>query len=414
MEIKRDHYLEQLKSKEWNGMIKIITGLRRSGKSYLLFKLFRDYLNANGVEDKNIIKVVLDDLEHEYLREKHALYDHIKSQISDDDKYYVLIDEIQYVDGFSDVLNSLSHKKNVDTYVTGSNSKFLSSDILTAFRGRGDEIRVYPLSFREFMSVHDGDFDDAWDDYYKYGGLPHITRLNSEKEKSDYLKTLFAKTYLTDILDRHRIKNKEEMDELLDVLSSAVGSYTNPNKLSRSFKSVKNKSIKSSTLKNYIDYLKDAFLISEAKRYNVKGKRYINSPSKYYYEDIGLRNARLNFRQTEEKHIMENIIYNELRIRGFDVDVGVVEVFVKGKEDKTERRTYEIDFVANKGSNRIYIQSAFRIPSSEKENQELKSLRNVSDSFRKIIVVEDRIKPRRYEDGVELMGLKYFLLNDWE
>lgn len=414
MEIKRDHYLEQLKNKEWNGMVKVVTGLRRSGKSYLLFNLFTDYLKSKGIEDKYIIKVVLDDLDNEHLREKHALYDYIKSQISDEKQYYVLIDEIQLVDEFSDVLNSLLHRKNIDTYVTGSNSKFLSTDILTEFRGRGDEIRVYPLSFKEFMSVYDGDFDDAWDDYYKYGGLPHITELNTEKEKSDYLKNLFAKTYLTDILDRHRIRNKDEMDELLDILSSAVGSYTNPSKLSKTFKSVKNKSIKSSTLKNYIDYLKDAFLISEAKRYNVKGKRYINSPAKFYFEDIGLRNARLNFRQTEENHIMENVIYNELRIRGFDVDVGVVEVFVKGETDKTERRTYEIDFVANKGNNKIYIQSAFKIPSSEKENQELKSLRNVSDSFRKIVVVEDKIKPRRYEDGVELMGLKYFLLNDWE
>lgn len=414
MEIKRDQYLEQLKSKEWNGMIKVITGLRRSGKSYLLFNLFTDYLMSKGIGEKRIIKVVLDDLDNEHLREKHALYDYIKSQILDETQYYVLIDEIQLVDGFSDVLNSLLHRKNVDTYVTGSNSKFLSTDILTEFRGRGDEIRVYPLSFKEFMSVYDGDFEDAWDDYYRYGGLPYITELNTEKEKSDYLKTLFAKTYLTDILDRHRIRNKDEMDELLDVLSSAVGSYTNPSKLSKTFKSVKNKTIKSSTLKNYIDYLKDAFLISEAKRYNVKGKRYINSPAKFFFEDIGLRNARLNFRQTEENHIMENIIYNELRIRGFDVDVGVVEVFVKDKMNKTERRTYEIDFVANKGSNKIYIQSAYKIPSSEKENQELKSLRNVSDSFRKIVVVEDRIKPRRYEDGIELMGLKYFLLNDWE
>lgn len=414
MEIKRNQYLEQLKSKEWNGMIKVITGLRRSGKSYLLFNLFTDYLMSKGIGEKRIIKVVLDDLDNEHLREKHALYDYIKSQILDENQYYVLIDEIQLVDEFSDVLNSLLHRKNVDTYVTGSNSKFLSTDILTEFRGRGDEIRVYPLSFKEFMSVYDGDFEDAWDDYYRYGGLPHITELNTEKEKSDYLKTLFAKTYLTDILDRHRIRNKEEMDELLDVLSSAVGSYTNPSKLSKTFKSVKNKSIKSSTLKNYIDYLKDAFLISEAKRYNVKGKRYINSPAKFFFEDIGLRNARLNFRQTEENHIMENIIYNELRIRGFDVDVGVVEVFVKDKMNKTERRTYEIDFVANKGNNKIYIQSAYKIPSSEKENQELKSLRNVSDSFRKIVVVEDRIKPRRYEDGIELMGLKYFLLNDWE
>lgn len=414
MEIKRDQYLEQLKSKEWNGMIKVITGLRRSGKSYLLFNLFTDYLMSKGIGEKRIIKVVLDDLDNEHLREKHALYDYIKSQILDENQYYVLIDEIQLVDEFSDVLNSLLHRKNVDTYVTGSNSKFLSTDILTEFRGRGDEIRVYPLSFKEFMSVYDGDSEDAWDDYYRYGGLPHITKLNTEKEKSDYLKTLFAKTYLTDILDRHRIRNKDEMDELLDVLSSAVGSYTNPSKLSKTFKSVKNKSIKSSTLKNYIDYLKDAFLISEAKRYNVKGKRYINSPAKFFFEDIGLRNARLNFRQTEENHIMENIIYNELRIRGFDVDVGVVEVFVKDKMNKTERRTYEIDFVANKGNNKIYIQSAYKIPSSEKENQELKSLRNVSDSFRKIVVVEDRIKPRRYEDGIELMGLKYFLLNDWE
>ena len=414
MEIKRDQYLEQLKSKEWNGMIKVITGLRRSGKSYLLFNLFTDYLRSRGIEERRIIKVVLDDLDNEHLREKHALYEYIKSQILDENQYYVLIDEIQLVDEFSDVLNSLLHRKNVDTYVTGSNSKFLSTDILTEFRGRGDEIRVYPLSFKEFMSVYDGDFEDAWDDYYRYGGLPYITELNTEKEKSDYLKTLFAKTYLTDILDRHRIRNKDEMDELLDVLSSAVGSYTNPSKLSKTFKSVKNKSIKSSTLKNYIDYLKDAFLISEAKRYNVKGKRYINSPAKFFFEDIGLRNARLNFRQTEENHIMENIIYNELRIRGFDVDVGVVEVFVKDKMNKTERRTYEIDFVANKGNNKIYIQSAYKIPSSEKENQELKSLRNVSDSFRKIVVVEDRIKPRRYEDGIELMGLKYFLLNDWE
>lgn len=414
MEIKRDQYLEQLKNKEWNGMIKVITGLRRSGKSYLLFNLFTDYLKSKGIDDKHVVKVVLDDMDNEHLREKHALYDYIKSQITEDEQCYVLIDEIQFVDDFSDVLNSLLHRKNVDTYVTGSNSKFLSSDILTEFRGRGDEVRVYPLSFSEFMSVYDGDFDDAWDDYYKYGGLPHIAELKTDREKSDYLKNLFIKTYMTDILDRHKIRNKEEMDELLDILSSAVGSYTNPNKLSKTFKSVKNKSIKSGTIKKYMDYLQDAFLISEAKRYNVKGKRYINSPAKYYFEDIGLRNARLHFRQLEENHIMENVIYNELRIKGFDVDVGIVEVFFKGKNDKTERRNYEIDFVANKGSNKIYIQSPLRIPSSEKEDQELKSLRNVSDSFRKIVVVEDRIKPRRYEDGVELMGLKYFLLNDWE
>lgn len=413
MEIKRDIYLEQLKSKAWNQMIKVITGLRRSGKSYLLFHIFCDYLHSQGVDEQHIIKVILDDLENEHLREKHALYNYIKARITGEGQYYVLIDEIQFVDGFSDVLNSLLLRSNADVYVTGSNSKFLSSDILTEFRGRGDEIRVFPLSFQEFMSVYDGDFADAWDDYCQYGGLPYVAGLTSAKAKGDYLKSLFEKTYLTDILDRHKIRNKDEMDELLDILSSAVGSYTNPTKLSRTFKSAKNKSVKSATLKNYIDYLQDAFLISQAKRYNVKGKRYVNSPMKYYFEDIGLRNARLNFRQVEENHIMENIIYNELRIRGFNVDVGIVESFVK-INDKSERRTYEVDFVANRGSDRIYLQSALSITAAEKEAQELRSLRKIPDSFRKIIVVGDRAKLRKYDDGIEIMGLKYFLLEDWE
>ena len=413
MEIKRDIYLEQLKSKAWNQMIKVITGLRRSGKSYLLFHIFCDYLRSQGVDEQHIIKVILDDLENEHLREKHALYNYIKARITGEGQYYVLIDEIQFVDGFSDVLNSLLHRSNADVYVTGSNSKFLSSDILTEFRGRGDEIRVFPLSFQEFMSVYDGDFADAWDDYCQYGGLPYVAGLTSAKAKSDYLKSLFEKTYLTDILDRHKIRNKDEMNELLDILSFAVGSYTNPTKLSRTFKSAKNKSVKSATLKNYIDYLQDAFLISQAKRYNVKGKRYVNSPMKYYFEDIGLRNARLNFRQVEENHIMENIIYNELRIRGFNVDVGIVESFVKNN-DKSERRTYEVDFVANRGSDRIYLQSALSITAAEKEAQELRSLRKIPDSFRKIIVVGDRAKHRKYDDGIEIIGLKYFLLQDWE
>lgn len=413
MEIKRDIYLEQLKSKAWNQMIKVITGLRRSGKSYLLFHIFCDYLRSQGVDEQHIIKVILDDLENEHLREKHALYNYIKARITGEGQYYVLIDEIQFVDGFSDVLNSLLHRSNADVYVTGSNSKFLSSDILTEFRGRGDEIRVFPLSFQEFMSVYDGDFADAWDDYCQYGGLPYVAGLTSAKAKGNYLKSLFEKTYLTDILDRHKIRNKDEMDELLDILSSAVGSYTNPTKLSRTFKSAKNKSVKSATLKNYIDYLQDAFLISQAKRYNVKGKRYVNSPMKYYFEDIGLRNARLNFRQVEENHIMENIIYNELRIRGFNVDVGIVESFVKNN-DKSERRTYEVDFVANRGSDRIYLQSALSITAAEKEAQELRSLRKIPDSFRKIIVVGDRAKLRKYDDGIETIGLKYFLLQDWE
>lgn len=416
MEIKRDIYLQKLINKESNDMVKVVTGMRRVGKSYLLFQLFYEYLRSKGIKDKHIIKIILDDINSGYLREKHALYDYIKSKIVDKDKkYYVLLDEIQFVEGFSEVLNSLLHIPNVDTYVTGSNSKFLSSDILTEFRGRGDEIRVHPLSFKEFVSGFDGSWDEALDEFFTYGSLPQILKIKDESEKKDYLSSLFEKVYLKDILDRHRVRNQEELDELLDIISSAIGSYTNPTKLMHTFKTVKNKDIRDTTLKKYIGYFEDSFLISKAKKYDLKRKRYINTLSKYYFEDIGLRNARLNFRQVEESHCMENIIYNELKIRGYSVDIGIVETFSKDSSGTSTRNNYEVDFVVNKGSQKIYIQSALMMPSLTKEQQELKSLRNISDSFKKLVVVRDNIKLRRNTEGIETIGLIKFLLEDeWE
>lgn len=412
MEIKRDVYLNKLIRKENNGLIKVITGVRRCGKSYLLFNLFHNYLIEKGIDEDHIIEVALDDRSNKDLRDPDNILKYVKEKIKDKQTYYIILDEIQLLDEFEDVLNSFLHIKNADVYVTGSNSKFLSSDVITEFRGRGDEIRVYPLSFKEYTSVYEGTTDEAWDDYFNYGGLPLTLVYDTPEDKSDYLISLFNKVYLSDIVDRHKIRNQDELDELVNILSSAIGSLTNPTKLAKTFKSVKNKVISDKTLKKYIDYLQDAFLISKVVRFDIKGKKYINSPAKYYFEDVGLRNARLNFRQTEENHIMENIIYNELRMRGYHVDIGVVEVFGKNKENKTTKKQFEVDFVATKGSEKYYIQSAFSISNTDKLQQEQNSLININDSFKKIIVVRDNIKVRRNDYGIVTMGICNFLLDE--
>jgi len=412
MEIKRNDYLNKLISREMNGLIKVVTGVRRCGKSYLLFNIFHDYLLSKGVPESHIIEIALDDRSYKELRDPDNMLNHIKERIIDDKTYYVILDEVQLLDEFEDVLNSLLHIRNADVYVTGSNSKFLSSDVITEFRGRGDEIRIHPLSFREYTSAYDGTTDEAWDDFFNYGGLPLILSRKTPEEKSEYLNALFQKVYLSDIVDRHKIRNKEELDELVNILSSAVGSFTNPLKLARTFKSVKNKSISDKTLTNYIDYLVDAFLISKSVRYDIKGKKYIGSPSKYYFEDVGLRNARLNFRQTEENHIMENIIYNELRIRGYRVDIGIVEHYSMENGGKRSKRQLEVDFIATKGSQKYYVQSAFSMTDPEKAMREERPLNSIGDSFKKIIIVRENIKARRNEGGIMTIGIYNFLLDE--
>lgn len=412
MEIKRDLYLNKLIRKKNNGLIKIVTGVRRCGKSYLLFNLFHNHLLEEGVDEDHIIEVALDDRSNKELRNPDNMLKFVKERIVDKETYYIILDEVQLLDEFEDVLNSFLHIRNADIYVTGSNSKFLSSDLITEFRGRGDEIRIYTLSFREFVSVYDGSLDEAWDEYFNYGGLPLILSMETVEDKIEYLTSLFQKVYLSDIVERNKVRNKDELDELVDILASAIGSLTNPSKLARTFRSVKGKAISDKTLKNYIDYLIDAFLISIAKRFDIKGKRYIGSPAKYYFEDIGLRNARLNFRQVEITHIMENIIYNELRIRGYKVDVGLVEHYSTGKDGKRQKKQLEVDFVATKGSEKYYIQSAFAMNNEEKIAQEQRSLVNISDSFKKIIIVADNIKVRRNEEGITTMGLRNFLLDE--
>lgn len=412
MEIKRDAYLNQLISRENNGLIKVVTGIRRSGKSYLLFNIFCNYLKNKGIDSDHIISVALDDMRNMKLRKAEAMLEFITDNINDDNIYYIILDEVQYLEKFEEVLNSLLHIKNVDVYVTVSNSKFLSTDVITEFRGRGDEIHVYPLSFKEFFSVYDGSVEEAWDDYFNYGGMPLVLSYDNPNDKAKYLTSLFDKVYISDILERHKIKNKVELDELLDILSSSIGSLTNPTKLSKTFKSEKNKVISDKTINNYIEYLEDSFLISKAKRYDVKGKKYINSPSKYYFEDIGLRNARLNFRQTEENHIMENIIYNELKVRGFNVDVGTVSCYAKDKNGKRTLRNYEVDFIATKGKYKYYIQSAFSITNVDKLRQETNSLININDSFKKIIVIRENIKPRIDDNGITTIGIYNFLLDE--
>lgn len=411
MEINRDKYLNDLKDRMHNGMIKVVTGIRRSGKSYLIFNIFKGYLINEGVNENHIIEMEFDRKENAKYRDPDALLDYVKEHISDKGDYYVLLDEVQMLKDFEEVLNSLLHIKNLDIYVTGSNSKFLSSDVLTEFRGRGDEIHIYPLTFQEAMQNYKGDIYHGWAEYVTYGGLPLVWGMHTDQQKVRYLTDLFEKTYISDIIDHNGIEKTEKLETLLNVLASAVGSLTNPTKIEATFKSVLKSTISRNTIVQYLGYLKDAFIISEANRYDVKGRRYIGTPLKYYYEDIGLRNARLGFRQVEETHLMENAVYNELLSRGYAVDVGVVETRKRNQEGKQEKKKLEIDFVANMGSQRYYIQSAFQISDQEKEKQEKESLNNVNDSFKKIVLVRDVVKISRDEKGIVTMSIFDFLMD---
>ena len=408
--IKRDLYLKRLIDRMDNGSIKVITGIRRCGKSVLLFDIFAEHLKSVGIDDAHILKYALDDIKMRKFRDPEKLYDDITAKLVDQWRYYLLLDEIQFVDDFSELMNSLIRLKNVDTYVTGSNSRFLSSDILTEFRGRGDEVRVYPLSFSEFYSAKGGDKYEAWDEYHLYGGMPALFERVSDEQRSEYLRSLMSKVYLSDIVERNHVQYPDEMDSIVDFLCSAIGSLTNPKKISDTLKSIKGKSISDVTAKNYLGYLTDAFLFDSAKRYDVKGKKYFETPLKYYMADVGLRNARLNFRQMEENHIMENVIFNELKVRGYSVDVGVVES-KETIDGKRKLKQLEIDFVANKGSKKYYIQSAYEMPTEEKLKQEKRSLLKLRDSFKKIIVVKDNIRPQIDETGIVTMGLINFLLD---
>lgn len=412
MEIKRDRYLNLLISKKHNGLIKVITGMRRCGKSYLLFTLFKDYLLSEGIEKSHIIEIAFDAYENKQYRDPDVLYPYLKEKIKDDGMYYVLLDEVQMLREFEAILNSLTRMKNVDVYVTGSNARFLSKDVITEFRGRGDEVHMHPLSFAEFMSVYPGTKQDGWNEYMLYGGLPLVLSFTTPDQKIAFLKSLFEETYISDIVGRHNIRNKAELEELLNILSSAIGSLTNPEKLAATFRSVKNKKISSNTIKKYIDYLCDSFLIDSAVRYDVKGKKYIDTPVKYYFTDMGLRNARLNFRQLEETHSMENIIFNELKIRGFNVDVGVIMQYDTNEKGNSIRKQLEIDFVCNKGSKRYYIQSAYAIPDQAKMEQEQRSLMLTGDFFKRIIITKDTPAPYYNENGVLIMSVYDFLLNE--
>lgn len=397
--------------KQHNGLIKVVTGIRRCGKSYLLFHLYKKYLLENGIDKEHILEIAFDSFENRQFRNPEVLYPYIKSKIIDDRMYYILLDEVQLLGEFESVLNGLIRIENVDVYVTGSNAKFLSKDIITEFRGRGDELHMYPLSFSEFMSVYDGNKYDGWNEYVLYGGLPPVVLLPSPEQKIEFLKNLFKETYINDLVGRHKIKNKEEFEELIDILSSGIGSLTNPKKLADTFQSKKQKKLSTNTVKNYLDYLCDAFIVDKAVRYDIKGKKYIDTPQKYYFTDVGLRNVRINFRQIEENHTMENIIFNELLIRNFNVDIGLVIVNQKDKNDKFVRKQLEVDFVCNKGSKRYYIQSAFAIPDPNKMKQESNSLLRINDSFKKIIIVKDTPAPWYTEEGILIMSIYDFLLN---
>ena len=410
MEIKRDYYLNKLIAHKKNGMVKIVTGVRRCGKSYLLLKLFKKHLIKSGVPADHIISIALEGYGNKRLQNPDKLYEYVTSAIVDDKDYYILLDEIQLVPEFESVINGFLHIDNADIYITGSNSKFLSSDIITEFRGRGDEIRVYPLNFSEFYSVVGGDFEKAWIMYCNYGGMPLCLSMEAPEDKAKYLTSLFETTYLADIINRNGLRGNAEIGELTDVLASSIGSLTNPLKLSNTFGSVKNVKLSANTISSYIDYLQDAFLIEKAVRYDIKGKKYINTPAKYYFVDLGLRNARLAFRQQEYTHIMENVIYNELRLRGYSVDVGVVETV--DKENGTSvRNKLEVDFVVNLGNRRYYIQSAYNIPSEEKMKQEQASLLAINDAFRKIIIVNQPILSGYNEQGILILSLQDFLLS---
>lgn len=412
MNINRDKYLNDLINRMHNGMIKVVTGIRRCGKSYLIFTIFRNYLLKQGIDESHIICIELDQRKDRKYRNPDAILDFIESSIVDDEQYYVLLDEVQLLEEFEEVLNSLLHVKNVDVYVTGSNSKFLSKDVITEFRGRGDEIHIYPLTFKEFMQVYEGDVYHGWAEYVIYGGLPLTVTMKTEEQKINYLTRLFEETYLKDIIERHHIDKTQELEDLVNILASAIGSLTNVPKIEATFRSVLQSNISGNTIRQYIEYLEDAFVINKANRYNVKGRKYIGTPLKYYFEDVGLRNARLGFRQIEETHIMENIVYNELRSRGYSVDVGVVEKRGVNREGKTERTYLEIDFIANLGSRRYYIQSAFSMPTEEKRMQERASLINVNNSFKKIILVKDVMNVTRDEYGITTMSIYDFLLKE--
>ncbi|MDO4841843.1 MAG: ATP-binding protein [Phoenicibacter congonensis] len=412
MEIKRDRYLDTLISKKHNGLIKVITGMRRCGKSYLIFELFKNHLLSEGVESDHIIEIAFDSFENKKFQDPNILFPHLKSQIKDDKMYYVLLDEVQLLNEFESILNSLIRMKNVDVYVTGSNARFLSKDVITEFRGRGDEVHMYPLSFAEFMSVYQGSKQDGWNEYMLYGGIPLVLGFKTADQKIAFLKSLFEETYISDIVGRHNIRNKAELEDLLNILSSAIGSLTNPEKLSATFRTVKKKNISNSTIKRYIDYLCDSFLIDSAMRYDVKGKKYIDTPVKYYFTDMGLRNARLNFHQIEETHSMENIIFNELKMRGFNVDVGVVTQNSTNAKGSSVRKQLEIDFVCNKGSERYYIQSAYAIPDELKMEQEQRSLMLTGDFFKRMIITKDTPAPFYNDSGVLIMSVYDFLLNE--
>ncbi len=424
MEIKRDKYLEMIQIRRHNGFVKVITGIRRCGKSYLMNEIFYNKLKEEGVNDEHIIKFAFDsaddlllideDLQELATNKKKVdpkkFMAYISKRMTDNDMYYLLLDEVQNLDCFEVVLNGYLRKKNMDVYVTGSNSKFLSSDVLTEFAGRGDEIHVLPLSFSEFYANYEGELDYAFDDYMVYGGLPAVVLMKTEEQKSSYLKTQLKNVYLKDIVERHNLNSNEDLGELLDIIASGISSLTNPTKLSNTFKSVKNSSLSPLTIDHYITYMQEAFLLAKVNRYDVKGKKYINTPYKIYFEDIGLRNSRLDFRQIEETHLMENIIYNELRYRGYNVDVGIIDTR-ENVNGSLQRRQLEIDFVANQGNKRYYIQSAYDIPNEDKMRQETKSFDKTNDSFKKIIVVGKNIKPRRNEKGYLIVGIKEFLLN---
>ena len=412
MDIKRDKYLNDLINRMHNGMIKVVTGIRRCGKSYLLFNIFKNYLLEHGVAASHIITIELDQRKNKKYRDPDTILDYIESLIEDDEQYYIMLDEVQMLQEFEEVLNSLLHIRNADIYVTGSNSKFLSKDVITEFRGRGDEIHIYPLTFKEFMEAYDGDVYRGWAEYVVYGGLPLTVTMKTEEQKISYLTNLFKETYLKDIIERHRIEKTQELEDLINILASAIGSLTNPPKIEATFKSTIQSTISLNTIRQYIEHLEDAFIINKANRYNVKGRKYIGTPLKYYFEDVGLRNARLGFRQVEETHLMENIIYNELRSRGYTVDVGVVEKRGTDENGKEYKKQLEIDFVANLGSKRYYIQSAFSMPTEEKRIQEKVSLVNVNDSFKKIIVVKDVVNVTRDEDGITTMSIYDFLLKE--
>jgi len=412
MEIKRDLLLKKLIDSKHNGMIKVVTGVRRSGKSYLLFNLFCQHLKEEGIAADHIIKVDLEDRRNKALRDPDALLNYIDSRMTDQQMYYILLDEVQHVVDFEDVLNSYLKLENADVYVTGSNSKFLSKDVITEFRGRGDEIRVAPLSFREFISVFQGSREKALEEYMLYGGLPKVVTFPTVEKKVEYLKQLFQKTYLTDIKERYKIKNDGDLEELIDIIASTIGGLTNPTKLENTFQTVKHSDISHTTIKSYLDILQDVFLVEKSVRYDIKGRKYIDTPSKYYFSDLGLRNARLNFRQYEETHLMENLIYNELRLRGMSVDVGVVVKHEKDANGVSVRKQYEVDFVCNQGSQRYYIQSALHLPSEEKREQEVRSLKGINDSFKKFVITDDLISRYQDDDGITYMNIYEFLLNE--